>query len=227
MRRGRHRQLSRFLQRRRVPLMRCTASVTRPPPPGRCGGRCPQRAALTSLGDRRPALTLRLSAVESGQRPRWRREANWGRDWRAQIVLGHHSGKQGALAVGSVGEHLGLPGQDSRPSMWRMAQPNGPVVHRRGGRPEAHHGRGAAGAADAGREAALREADVPLTWDELGKPTVTRRGHTCPSATPAVGGMCNGGRAGRRGRGGGTLGAGEIHAPGMQRAGDGVHTLRG
>ena len=59
------------------------------------------------------------------------------------------------------------------------------------------------------------EKDVPLQWDELGKPSVEKDGVYVSVS------------AGRRGRGGGTLGPGEVHAPGMQRAGDGVHTVRG
>ena len=67
------------------------------------------------------------------------------------------------------------------------------------------------------------EADVPLTWDELGKPTVTTEG-TYVSVSHS--GACCGGCAGRRGRGGHPLHPGEIHAARMLRGGDGLHPSR-
>ena len=63
------------------------------------------------------------------------------------------------------------------------------------------------------------EKDVPLQWDELGKPSVEKDGVYVSVSHSGPWAVC--------GRGGSTLGPGEVHAPGMQRAGDGVHTARG
>ena len=114
---GQDRQLSRFLQKAQgaVNALYGVGNALHLLP-GVAVGDVQQRAALTSLGDPEGhgvAAALRqqggerVSVIDGGGK-----QYLTGQRLAGQIVLGHHSGKQGALAVGSVGEHLGLPGQE-------------------------------------------------------------------------------------------------------------------
>ena len=126
MRRG-HRQLSRFPQRRRVPLMRCTASVTRSTSSRRCGGRCPAARGADLAGGTRShgvAAALRQQAESASA---------------SSMAAGSNISRAGTGGPDSTGapqrkagcsrcrQRRGTPrsaSQEIAVFMWRMAQPD-------------------------------------------------------------------------------------------------------